>query len=152
MQSGVIPLSSVFRIPLRIDSGGDLNVAINPHDDLGRGKRPCPRMSWACAIRRLVEFDDASVWIEIDVEVFFSDETETGGHRNVYIKWIKTKYQVTLDPETCQEALGHSNNEFEIKTEQLVTRLDFVEILREHFRSICNESSGQKNSQNTDVG
>ena len=126
-------------------------MAINPHGDLGRGKRPCPRMLWACAIRRLVEIDDAPVWIEIDAEVFFSDETEKGVRLNVYIKWIKTKYQVTLDPETCQEALGHSNNEFEIKTEQLVKRPDFVEILREHFQGICNESSGQKNSQNTEV-
>jgi hypothetical protein len=84
-----------------------------------------------------VEIDDAPVWIEIDAEVFLSDETETGGRRNeIFINWIKTKYQVTLDLETCQEALGHSNNEFEITADQLVTRPDFVEILREHFENM----------------
>lgn len=85
-----------------------------------------------------VEIDDAPIWIEVIAEVCVGDTRGTGGRKNeIEISWIRAKYYVTLDLDICQEALGHSNTEFQIKAEQIVRRHpDFLELLQEEFDNI----------------
>ena len=81
-----------------------------------------------------IEIEDASVHVNVDADVTAHDTRDTGGRRDeINIVSIKATYTVELPDDYCLEVLGHNNNIFEIKENQIKNHPDMAELLQEQF-------------------
>lgn len=81
-----------------------------------------------------IEIEDASVHVNVDADVTAHDTRETGGRRDeINIVSIKATYTVELPEDLCQEVLGHTNNIFQIKENQIKNHPDMAELLQKQF-------------------